>query len=357
MIEVVGEASLRDGSILQVSKYVPPLDPGEKMDVQRLQNFLRTHVVPGWMREREVTSMLEERMKGKDVDRLRKCYFIGTVKDEITTFVDYLTPEDTRDVGRLGPIYTSPLRRSQGAASSTLTLALSAFQKEGGMFLCAEPENEVEERVLQKVGFGTLSQDSSGLLWYATHGKSLPGELVSYFRRRGACTIRPIHIGDGLREPLLDLACTNWMKVMGFGALMDLVEEQAASRVLRDETGPFAEVLTGIVNAKDRLVGWSCLARHEVVDPLLTPHVMWLDFHVHPDYVDMTEEMLEVTLREGHARGGRRAYAIIPVEEEEKVGCASAVGFEEVCVLKKHLRVKNRYVDVALMEKEMVGER
>jgi len=356
MIEEMGEVSLKGGMKLKVARLVPPVEGDEGEDLKKMVEFLRGYMVPEWLRERELDAMLEERLKGRDLEWLRHSYFLGWLDGQIATYAEYTTPSDNKDVGLLGPIFTIPSLRKQGASSATLDILCKAFEAEGGLFLCAEAENEGEEHALAKVGFREVHADPFGYMWYVGGGHSLEKSVEDYFQRDGDCEVRSLNIADGLREPPLTLAAKQWILSMGFGSITELVEEQAASRILNDEAGPFAEVLTGILNDKGRLVGTACLARHEVMDVMLSPHVLWLDFHVHPFYVDMVEEMLMACFDEAYKRDARWVYALVPKEEEDKVACLAGSGFEESCTLRKYLAVREELWDVALLVKELGRE-
>ena len=176
MYDVIGEASLKDGSRMEIGAILGP----DADHADEICPFLG-HKGPGW----------QEHIEGAaagSLDDLETRFYVGKVDGRIITNI--MTVEHV-GVGILGHVYTTPPSRRLGACNAVMELQMAEFRERGGRCLhLGTGFDSAPYHIYKRHGFGSIVPEN-GFMRYMTDD----GFLDGYFAPRAA-TARDVRWDD-----------------------------------------------------------------------------------------------------------------------------------------------------------------
>jgi hypothetical protein len=198
MYDVIGEASLKDGSRMEVGVILGP----DADHADEINPFLG-HKGPGW----------QEHIEGATagaLDDLETRFYVGKVDGRVITNI--MTVEHL-GVGILGHVYTTPPSRRLGACNAVMQRQMEEFRDRGGRCLhLGTGFDSAPYHIYKRHGFGSIIPKSGVMRYMADDGV-----LDDYFAPRPA-TARAIRWDDW--GPLTALTASHdcdWLRSVAWG--------------------------------------------------------------------------------------------------------------------------------------------
>ncbi len=296
MYEVIGEASLKDGSRMEIGVILGP----DAEHADEICPFLG-HKPPGWQEH------IEGAAAGA-LDELETRFYVGKVDGRIITNI--MTVEHL-GVGILGHVYTTPPSRRLGACNAVMERQMEEFRVRGGRCLhLGTGFDSAPYHIYKRHGFGSIVPES-GFMRYMAADDFIAG----YFASRPAAardlrwddwgpltTLTGSHDCDWLRSVAWRMEGPESFEGGFLGFRQSVADGDISARVLATDDG-------------DR-VGIAALTRHPMWGDTQT-----LDVLCHPNFWSCAADLCAGLGGEG------RIVAYADSESRQKIAALEGIGF------------------------------
>ena len=314
--------TLRDGGIMEVARYLPPMDTFEGR--VRTWDLIRDDLFGGAL-----------------ADTLYTPYFVGTIDGELAGSLGYYVPADTRDVGIVEFVATEIDHRRKGVADALMARMLADFLADGGQALHLCTTNPIAGRLYENHGFWYRVGD--GMRYTAPDAGNFDAE---YLAADGAPTVRDAVWGDLPRAAVLyNTPEPAWLlKDVLTDCLRDTRYEYHFVRLLRRIENAQGAALV-LATPRSRVVGLAALARR---DTFAQQHVATLSLRVAPAYMDHAVGLLRAAVDRAAEIGVGVLEFPIAASDADLAAIAGAAGFTEASRLPDRIRDGQTWVDLRL---------
>lgn len=257
-----------------------------------------------------------------------------------------------RGQGILSQVHTDPDFRKQGICRATVDAALDAFRSLGARAVYLAAWSDWIRNIYRKRGFeliGTMGERHAFKLTLAESGRDenlfRPGQ-AAVFRRMENEDQGDISALFNARHPVVvkhyDLGC---FEGSHFEGEFYVLQNQTVAGIVAEERKPKAGFRAMVLDGEETILGFGTIIpssrRHE-------GHGGILDFLIHPNYTDMSEEFLacleeETELDHLDVYAGQGEYG--------KRELLEAAGFRALAPLDRQLNIAGVFRDLILFRK------
>ncbi len=315
-------ATLRDGGIMQIARYLPPMDTFEGR--VRTWDLIRDDLFSGALAETLYTP-----------------HFVGTIDGEFAGSLGYYTPADTRDVGIVEFVATEDHHRRKGVADALMARMLADFLADGGQALHLCTTNPIAGRLYENYGFWYRVGD--GMRYTAKDAADFDAAYLAF---DGEPVVRDAVWGDLPRAAVLYNAPEPaWLlKDVLTDCLRDTRYEYHFVRLMRRVENAQGAVLV-LATPKNRAVGLAAFVRR---DTFAQQHVATLSLRVAPAYMDHAVGLLRAAVDRAAEIGVGVLDFPIAASDADLAAIAGAAGFTEAARLPDRIRDGQTWVDLRL---------
>ena len=315
-------ATLRDGGIMQIARYLPPMDTFEGR--VRTWDLIRDDLFSGALAETLYTP-----------------HFVGTIDGEFAGSLGYYVPADTRDVGIVEFVATEDHHRRKGVADALMARMLADFLADGGQALHLCTTNPIAGRLYENHGFWYRVGD--GMRYSAKDAGDFDAAYLAF---DGEPVVRDAVWGDLPRAAVLyNTPEPAWLlKDVLTDCLRDTRYEYHFVRLMRRIENAQGAVLV-LATPKNRAVGLAAFVRR---DTFAQQHVATLSIRLAPAYMSHAVGLLRAAIdRAGEIGVGVLEFPIAG-SDADLAEIASAAGFTEAARLPGRIRDGQIWVDLRL---------
>ena len=324
---------LRNGEVLQIFRYLPPMDT--------FNGRIRT-----W------PQISEDLFSGALADTLHTPYFAGVIKGEFAGSLGYYVPADTHDVGVVEFVATEERHRRKGVADALMACMVGEFVAGGGQALYLCTTNPIAGHLYERHGFWYSVGDGMQFI-----SPSAGDFDVTYFAVDGEPVVRQAVWGDLPRAAALyNCPDPSWLlKDVLTNCLRDTRYEQHFVRLMRRVEDGQGAILV-LATPRNRMVGMAAFVRGETFEQ---QHVATLSLRVGFGYrgsVLNGHRYASTLLLAARSRAFEMGVDVLefPVADmdHDLMLLAEHSGFARVAKLGDRVRDGDRRVDIHLYQAE-----
>ncbi len=343
MVEDLPGVQLKTGETMQVKRVVAPDDDWGPRLVHFM--YVRTSDYTNCNWHHNCVRVLN----GDYADVSHDVFFVGLLDGEIVGTSWYGAPRDTMDVATYGRIITREDQRRKGIAAALCALPVEEFRAAGGqaMYLGTGRTNPARF-IYEQLGFVHYNYiENAGTIMRLIFSGDADAFEAEYYEPRRSTEVRSIHAGDLARAEVLYNLPLWAVKDSFLGIMYNAPFEgqffDIVAHIEKEGEGGMALVTGG----RQRLMGMAYTAKAPAWQVGQT-HLRYIEFLVHPNYVDYGAELL----RETEAASSAEVFiARLAEADEDKVAVVAEAGYRQVGRLLGAIRSQHSATDMLIYQK------